>query len=311
MNVSENPKYSIIVPNYNYGRYLGDAIKSLLSQTFTNWEAILIDDCSTDNSKQIIETINDPRIKKIFHKSNVGNVSTFNEGIQNSTGMYVVILSADDAYSEKFLEMVDYFFLENPDAVMVYTDFHQIDSNGTVKKEIKNKNHEKGGLFEEEISYLLYTCHIPHCAAVVNRVLLLDLGMYNPSFPRTCDWDLWLRIAIKWPIGYINEALYYYRIHKNNMSTAVETQLKIISETELILDNFFSHDELSMQLLALEPKIRNYHKFQHGLRCFKSGALKRGYFFLVSALTTDFTLLFNFRNMKRIIFSFLRGLFYN
>jgi glycosyltransferase involved in cell wall biosynthesis len=301
---SEKPKYSIIVANYNYGRFLGNAIGSVLSQTFTNWEAILIDDCSTDNSLLVIDAISDKRVRKVLHKENCGNISSFNEGIDLAKGEYVSILSSDDMYSDDFLENVDLFFRENPTAGMVYSNHYIIDQEGRKKRVIKNRIHHRDGLFQDEIVPLLYGCHIPNCATVVPKSVLNKVGKYRPIYQRTGDWELWMRIASAYPVGFIGKPLYQYRIHGGNMSVSVDTQLKVIDETETLLNQMFSTPGIRDKIQKMEPKVRNYHQFASGLRLIKSNYYRDGLKKITEALKGDPLILFRNRNSRDLLSAF-------
>ena len=105
---------SVLINNYNYAGFIGDAIRSVLNQTFADFELIIVDDGSTDNSMVVISEFNDPRIKTIG-KKNGGQLSAFNAGFSASSGRIVCFLDADDLYRKDYLERVFQFFTDNPD----------------------------------------------------------------------------------------------------------------------------------------------------------------------------------------------------
>lgn len=108
------PEISVILNNYNYGQYIGAAIRSVLSQDHTDFELIIVDDGSTDDSREIISSFSDPRIKKVF-KANGGQLSAFNEGFKISSGDIVCFLDADDMYQPGYLSAVAGQFAGYPD----------------------------------------------------------------------------------------------------------------------------------------------------------------------------------------------------
>ena len=111
----KNPLVSILMPVYNSEKYLREAIKSILNQTFTNFELIIINDGSTDNSLKIIKSFKDNRIKIIKNKGNLGLIKTLNKGIDLAQGKYIARMDADDIAMPKRLEKQIAFFNENPD----------------------------------------------------------------------------------------------------------------------------------------------------------------------------------------------------
>ena len=108
------PEISVIIDNYNYSKYIGDAIQSVLSQDFPDFELIIVDDGSTDDSRDIISSFTDSRSKKIF-KENGGQLSAFNEGFEAATGEIVCFLDSDDLYQQGYLRTVAKYFAQYPD----------------------------------------------------------------------------------------------------------------------------------------------------------------------------------------------------
>lgn len=108
------PEISVIIDNYNYSKYIGEAIQSVLSQDFPDFELIIVDDGSTDDSRDIISLFTDSRIKKIF-KENGGQLSAFNEGFEAATGKIVCFLDSDDLYQQGYLRTVAKYFSQYPD----------------------------------------------------------------------------------------------------------------------------------------------------------------------------------------------------
>src|SRR5918996_1722334 len=126
------PRISVHVPAHNYAHYLPEAIDSLLSQTFQDWEAIVIDDASTDATPEVLARIRDPRIRVRRHDRCMKNIRTYNEAIDLARGELFVILSADDRYRPGFLQRVVESFDRYPEAALVYTNHEFIDATGDV-----------------------------------------------------------------------------------------------------------------------------------------------------------------------------------
>src|SRR4030042_7089075 len=133
---SNIPKISVIVPSYNHEKYIGFAIESVLKQTFRNWELIIVDDGSTDNSVDIIKKYNDPRIK-LFIQTNHDAPYTINRGIKESVGEYIAILNSDDAFEPHKLEESIQTLLEGYD--FVFGKLFVMDENNNRMDEVDER----------------------------------------------------------------------------------------------------------------------------------------------------------------------------
>ena len=211
------PKVSVHIPCYNYGLFLGDAIRSVVDQTFDDWEAIVIDDASTDETSEVISRQVDPRIRSFRHETNVGNIGTYNEAIRAARGEFFVILSADDRYRPTFLENVLEMFSEHPEVGVVYTNYRRIDGSGTPLSWRPPMPHAVDGVFDE-LPTLLERSYIAGCSAVTRVRTLMEAGLYDARFPYTADTFLWRQLAARAPFGYVHEPLYEYRAHDSHMS---------------------------------------------------------------------------------------------
>lgn len=233
------PRVTVHVPCYNYAGFVTDAIQSLLEQTFGDWEAIVVDDASTDETPNILAVQRDPRISIITHNENVGNIGTYNEAIRAARGEFFVILSADDRYRPRFLERVLDMFAKHPEAGLVYTNYERIDGSGNVLPWRPPMPHNVDGLFDE-LPTLLERSYIAGCSAVTRVETLDAMGMYDSRFPYTADTFLWRRIAAMAPFGYIHEPLYQYRAHEFHMSLERDRARVLETEHRLHLDTILS-----------------------------------------------------------------------
>ncbi len=302
------PKYTILVPNYNYGLFLKSAIDSIISQTFTNWELIFIDDCSTDNSIEIFKQYNDERLRIIQHEKNVGNVLTFTDGINAARGKYLSILSADDIYDPQYLQEIDFFLENNSSVRILYTDFYRINKEGIITNRIKSKYAANSGVYDE-LNSLLYNCHIAHCTVMMEIKLLKEAGGYDQSFPKTCDWLLWLHVAKGNVFGYIDKPLYKYRIHGNNMSASIRTVKQISDEAEKIINNFFKSKDIPQEIKFAEISVKNHHLFNKGTRYIAIGEYRNGLSFIFKVLRKDKLVLFKRGNIRNLASSIYKSFF--
>jgi glycosyltransferase involved in cell wall biosynthesis len=196
---------------YNGERYIREAIDSILNQTFQDYEFLIIDDCSTDNTLKIIKEYEDPRIKLIETEKNIGFIKSLNMGIALSQGEYIARQDADDiSLPDRLFEEV-IFLDSNPDIAMVGTARELIDEFGVTIRDIipkKNPNFQdicKGNPFQ-------------HSSIMIRKSILLEFGGYDERFPYCEDHALWLTISKKYKVYNIQKIICKLRIHKESIS---------------------------------------------------------------------------------------------
>ena len=204
---------SIIMPNYNGVKYIEGSVKSILSQSYLNWELIIIDDCSTDDSLLVIRKLFvDKRITIIEQPSNMGVAVARNKGIEMAKGKYIAFIDSDDQWLEKKLERQIDFMIKNK-AGFSYTSYTMISAAGQKITEI---------IAQEKIMYndLLITCNIG-CSTVIYDVDIIGKKFFSADhIPAREDYMLWLYIIKKFPntmLG-LNESLMLYRKHDKGAS---------------------------------------------------------------------------------------------
>lgn len=208
-----NPVFSFLVANYNNRPYAGELLDSLINQTFTSWEAIIVDDASTDGGiADIVATRNDTRIKYIALQENRGAAHAWNTGFRHSSGSLFPVIGADDFFSKDYLEKMNVFFKEHPHTSIAYVDYVHFGTQNSIfrytHKSVEDLTHEQW---------------IPHGGACVTREVMVKSGGYyeGPELRHgNIDWDFWLSVAEAGLFSpeRIPEPLYHYRIHGNNMS---------------------------------------------------------------------------------------------
>jgi glycosyltransferase involved in cell wall biosynthesis len=215
--MDNNPMISVLMPVYNGQDYLRPAIDSLLNQTFKDFEIILVNDGSTDDSQEIIDSYNDPRIITLKQK-NQGVARSLNNGLKVAKGKYVRRHDADDISTpDSFQKQVD--FLEtHPDYVMVCNQQAFMTSNGKIamnyrlpqSKFFQGKSVRDLTLddFKPDRASL-----VVHGTACYRRQEVLDIGCYRPEFIVSEDNDLWMRLLEKYKIAILNDCSYFMRIH--------------------------------------------------------------------------------------------------
>ncbi|HSR24903.1 MAG TPA: glycosyltransferase [Candidatus Eisenbacteria bacterium] len=216
--MSSAARVSFVVTCYNYGRFLGQALDSLLAQTLTDWEATVIDDASTDETGDVLARYAaEPRLRVVRHAGRTGNIRSYNEGLDLAAGRYVGILSADDyLLRPDALERQVAVFESDPEVGLVYSA-HAIVQEGSPVRHVVPWASAAVRPGVEEFRKLMWGNYVLHSGALLRREVERELGPYDPALTHTGDWDMWLRAAARHPVGYVAEPLYAYRIHGSNM----------------------------------------------------------------------------------------------
>ena len=193
-------KVTVIIPTYNREATLERAIKSVLGQTYKNIELLIIDDGSTDNT---IKLINNYRDKLIYYSKLHGGVSAArNFGLEKSTGTWVAFLDSDDYWLPEKIERQMQYLQANPKMLICQTEEKWIRNNVLVNPKKKHKKYA-GRIFKR----CLPLCIISPSAVIIHQKVFNDVGVFDESFPVCEDYDLWLRIALKYTIGLIPEKM--------------------------------------------------------------------------------------------------------
>ncbi|MBO0709582.1 MAG: glycosyltransferase [Candidatus Dormibacteraeota bacterium] len=216
--MSARPLVTLVVTCHNYGRFLSQALDSLLAQTLEDWEAVVIDDASTDDTGEVLGFYaGDSRVRAIRHRENAGNIRSYNEGLDIARGRHVGILSADDyLLSPRALERQIAVFESNPDVGLVYSA-HDVVQDGSLVRHVVPWPADGVHGDWKEFRKLIWGNYVLHSGALLRREVERELGPYEPALTHTGDWDMWLRAAARHPVGYLAEPLYAYRIHGANM----------------------------------------------------------------------------------------------
>lgn len=224
------PKVTILMPVYNSESYLREAIDSVLSQSFSDFELLIIDDGSTDNSKLIIDSYEDIRIVKKPNLLNVGIVAALNKGLALARGEYVAIMHADDISLPQRIEIQTQFLDAHPDVSMVAVKAVFVNANGD---EIEGWQQDQSTTSYEQIIQLLPKTNCIVHPAVMIRSTIARAFYYSKSQRGTEDYDLWLRLAAdNHRIEKIDENLIKYRVH--NESITFKTDAEVGEYKEII-----------------------------------------------------------------------------
>ncbi|KAF0202274.1 MAG: hypothetical protein FD170_2000 [Bacteroidetes bacterium] len=216
--VMENlPLVSILMPVYNGREYLRPAIDSLLEQTFRNFELIIVNDGSKDDSQDIIDSYNDARIVSL-KQENQGVARSLNNGLKVAKGKYVRRHDADDISTPDSLQIQVDFLESHPDYVMVCNQQAFMTSNGKIAKNHRvPRNKFFGGKMLKDLTFDDFSASasspVVHGTACYRKLEVLEAGCYRPEFIVAEDNDLWLRLLEKSKIAVLSDCTYFMRIH--------------------------------------------------------------------------------------------------
>lgn len=226
-------RVSVCIASYNYENYIVDAIESVFDQSIQDWELIIVDDASTDNSVSRIKSLFEKypeRCQLVQSPFNQGASYSFNQAFERASGEFIALLGADDRMLPQRLERQLAYFKANPDVAVVCSKVEVIDSNGQLQ--------DVTGVFDRPISdiqwQLLSGNFLNAPSAMFRRDLLDKVGNYNEKLPYVQDLDHWLRITEQFPIVRIDEVLTQYRVHGNNVSLKSQNDMAFASIYETL-----------------------------------------------------------------------------
>jgi glycosyltransferase involved in cell wall biosynthesis len=251
--VSRNhtPAVTVHVPCHDYGRYLGDALDSLQAQTCTDWEAIVIDDASTDGTRKVMRHYrDDPRFHLVHHDENLGHLATYNEGLQRARAPYFVILSADDRFHPRFLERAHDVLEARPDAMLAFTDAEIIDEHGEVLGLAATTLDPDTDWVRDVSLELMLRPFVPGGAVVAHTRSLRALGGFDQALPHTTDTFLWRRLAFRGPIAHLTGWLFQHREHDLAMHTSVPWLTLMATEEALQYEWLLDDPAVPARVLA-------------------------------------------------------------
>ncbi|MFA6427549.1 MAG: glycosyltransferase [Candidatus Magasanikbacteria bacterium] len=214
-------KVSVIMSVYNGARYLADAIDSILNQTYTDFEFIIINDGSTDNTAGILEsyTAVDNRVRVLVNSSRLGLTLSLNKAIREARGVYIARMDADDISNKNRIAEQLNFFGQYSDVAVLGTSARIINENG---KEIGIKSVLTG--HKDIVKKMLFNNQFIHGSLMIKKSVFDDVGFYDETFKNSQDYELLLRAARKYTVANLDKKLIYRREHIQNISLSSKRQ---------------------------------------------------------------------------------------
>ncbi len=210
--MKQQPLVSVLMPVYNGEKYISEAIDSILQQTYTHFELLIINDGSTDTSKEIILSYNDPRIRYIENETNSGLIFTLNRGIDLAQGKYIARMDADDISLPKRLALQVAYLEQHPTIGMCGASAYRIDAAGNIVGKM-------GKICDTNLlqASLLFSSPYIHPLMMI-RTPLLQQNKYNAAYKHGEDYELWIRLAEQTKGANLPNYLLHYRWHDSNIS---------------------------------------------------------------------------------------------
>ena len=237
-----SPLVSIYITNFNYGQFIKKAIDSVLNQSYSNIELIIIDDGSTDHSKEIIESYQHHPTIQIIYQTNRGLNVTNNVAIRASNGKYIMRLDADDFLDASAIEKMTGVLETHPEIGLVFPDYYYIDEEDQIIGQ--EKRHD----FDNEVT--LYDQPAHGACTLIRKDNLIAVGGYNESYNCQDGYELWVKFINHFKVTNYSEPLFYYRQHGKNLT---RNENRILDTRASINANYIKSQRQETATLAIIP----------------------------------------------------------
>lgn len=260
-----SPRVSVLLTSYNYAEYIGETIASVLGQRGMNdFEIVVIDDASTDDSLDVIDSFDDPRVRVVRHSSNQGHLGTMNEAFGCARAPYLVQIGADDRWRPDFLMRTVPILDAEPTVGLVHTNMALIDERGAVTQSRATNIPVPGGFKGNELRWLLFENYFPPHGTLFRREALDAIGgAFDARFPLSEDWRLWLNALKRWESYFLDEVLVEYRVHSRNLHSELSRSKRGEASEIAVLDEFFADPSLPKEVAHLAPRVYAAHLLRH------------------------------------------------
>lgn len=243
--------FTVVIPLFNKSNYITNTLKSVLAQTFQDFEVIIVEDCSTDASLEIVSKIQSDKIRIIQHEKNKGLSASRNTGIKNATTKHISFLDADDLWKPNYLETIYSLIQKFPECKLFATNYEEIYPNQlslipTTKLINQEKETVIADFFESNLSQHIYCC----CSLCVDKSVFETVGYYDEKITYGEDVDFNIRANNVFLLAYSTEVLVSYILYTENQIT--NTQLK-----NKTLTNFDAYESLGI----VKPSLKKYLDF--------------------------------------------------
>lgn len=217
--IKNDPKISVVLPCYNGATMLPTAIESCINQSFKDWELIIVNDCSTDNTLEVALQYADidNRIRVLDNETNLKLPASLNRGFSEARGLYYTWTSDDNIMHANMLQELSSFLDRNPECGLVASDYIVIDEHDNLKRKVE---------LPDNLSVLLPLNNYLGCSFMYRKEVAKYVGDYRVDLFLVEDYEYWIRIAMEYPIARLNKILYSYREHPKSLTSTRQLEIK-------------------------------------------------------------------------------------
>jgi glycosyltransferase involved in cell wall biosynthesis len=207
------PEVSVVIPTYNRSAWLGQAIRSVLAQTYPGFELVVVDNASADNTPVVVSAFADSRVRYVRHDRNIGMVPNWNAGIRHAQGRYVALLEDDNWWDPQYLARTVPLLEGRPDLGFAYTAAYLTDTSSSVRQLHRRWDSDRTVAALHDLQDLMRGNKILLSTVLVRRACLDLVGLFDEAIPYAADWEMWMRLALRYSSAYIAAPLAFYRQH--------------------------------------------------------------------------------------------------
>jgi len=336
MDKLEGSTVSVIIPTYNRAHLVSRAIQSVLNQTYQDFEIIVVNDDSTDNTEETVKSFDDKRIRYVQHKKNRGGAATRNTGIKAARGEYIAFQDSDDEWlSEKLERQMEVFKNASPEIGVIYTGLWRIKGDKKIYIPSSKITKKEGNIYKA----LLERNFVALPTVIAKKSCFRKTGMFDEQLASRHDWELWIRISKYYCFKYIDEPLVISYFTPDSISANREA---LIKARKLILEKHFEDIKKDKKTLAnhylsigtslcmnkeieegesyfakafkiypdinKDRKLLSKHYFSIGITRCSGGDFKNGRYYLMKAVKVDSL---NIKYLLTLLISFFGQGIYN
>lgn len=249
---------SVVMPTFNRAEFLGEAVSSVLTQTFRELELLIVDDGSTDSTPELVSALRDSRIRYV-RQEHRGVSAALNTGWRAAHGELIGRLDSDDRWLPELLATLVPPLHADANIALAYGRAQWMDPQGRLLPNVMGTNEKFPG---QTLKSLLYGDFVTPMAVVIKKTCLETVGGYDESLSANEDWDLWIRLAEKYRFAYADRVLAHYRVHSQNLThSRSEKNARVIQDRIRVLEKYYARPNLSRD--AMEVKALAFRNLYH------------------------------------------------
>jgi glycosyltransferase involved in cell wall biosynthesis len=309
----ETPELSIVVNAYNTERYIAACLRSIFAlEEAPTMEVIVIDDCSTDGTEQVVRGFDDPRLIYLRNEVNLNAAASVNIAMARARGRYIARIDSDDEYRPQYLKRTLPLLRENPNVGLVYGDVAYMDEDGRLNGGSGGVASRRQGrpAISNELMPLMYDNFIPAATMIARREAWQDV-LPVPDGRNFCDWYWTLNMARRWDFAFVDEVLANYRLHPGNMHKDMVRQKYGETITWMNLEEIFAAEDFGPGQARLKAAVFAAQALQLAVRYFGADMMQDARRCYLTALAHKRSLLLTDPVLVRRLFAtFLPGKVY-